>query len=689
MSQIPLRAVASPVDIYAPDAVQLGLQGTGVANLARSLGSLSSTLARFAKYQNEEDKRTGLEEAQELQRQHRFANIMAYHSKVESGEIEEGQNPWKLVFLRQLVAREQVAAAALTVEQDLFNNPPEDLDDLPGIRADVQSRLQAQLGDLDSFEFQAVAGVVDDFTDRFTTRYQRRREEERVLEADEALTRGIRSFVDGSSESISRLSDALVGPPTPEAAEALETFLQGFQGTVDAAVAVTPAPRVRQRILAVIEEAALAHENIDLARGLLSRVTVDGQSMADQVDSTWYSDLETSIERRQISGMQLDRTRDNLMRAEQVDVLSQMMFEAHKSGQPFVLPDNLPFAVQQDLQQLNQTLNRRAVDGLLSEASAAVLSGEASAADIATYQEAMVALGKPGIEGVMALERVRALRNEPVWASTTTPRMRGEVLRLQRDTSTSWQERHDALVTLAESGQISLADFNSVENAILQTAGTGGTLVSSMVSTARSELESLVAPNIPMTLDPIRGMVLDPNRQRDLDVAMNQIQVDIYAFVEENPDAGRTEIREKIDELLDAASPRIGGMTRAEKEANREREILMEEFKLVETLGYMDPFQMPSSMRFKDGEFILTNGTKELEWKKGTPMFIPPGRTDLFSNHGYLSEIYRKLHIDPTDPKQTLEFMKRQKEHYPNDDRLTELIKKLQRAVNSAPRRGE
>lgn len=696
MSRIPLRAVATPVDIFAPAATQAGDGGQELMQLAGSLSKFSATLGRYTQYKSEEDRKNAMEEAIQLQREHRFDNIEAYNQLVSDGTVTEGGNPWKLVYLRQLVAQEHVSNAALAIEQDFYNNPPENPDDIVGIRNQVQERLLAATEGLDSFEFQAVAGQVDQFTQQFVSRHQTKREGERVLEADEAMMHSLMSLTSASPETAERLGSAFQADASPDQKRVGETYIQSLQDLANASTSVTPAPRVRSRMVAAIEQMAIRNRDPELASTLISRLTVGGKALSESVDGAWMSGIRTQVDRAIVSDMQLARTQDKMRQDAYMGPVYEMIDSA--PGNPFdvPLPNDFPPEALAELQQFQSLVAKRRARSLLSDASSEVLAGTFTSGDRLTLGHALIALQQPSSEALNQLDRLNSATADAEYADETPARTKLALGGLRKDTTTPAPDLLNSLLSMQEAGQVSKKDFELTLNAIInrtpQSIATKATFREGAVKT----LFNRVRPSIPDEYDVLQGRsVPDPQRLIQLEQAQVDLRDNLSRLMDTHPDITTEELDAYTEKLIDDMSLDLGGMTRQQQVEHQAAIRASEEFKLFsDRSGTLDPFEMPDgkmTFSFAEGSgsasyfFVGADGSRLR--RSGTAPLFTDDPSD-FGNPHFLHTLFGKLGMDSSDSSLILNFLKSQTRNYDGEDRqrLFNLISALENAPRNRPK---
>lgn len=353
MSQIPIRPIASPVDIFAPDAVAPPATNTAFDQLARSLASFSAQIGQYAAPLGDLRRREGQQAAAETKARLQLENMQQFREAVNRGEISEDDNPWKIRFLRQMIAADEASAALAQWEVDYEQNAELRFNDDPAkVTSAINARLAGLLEGRPSDEAQAIISVGTQYANEFTSLHRRTRRAERAQAFADTFQQNVRREVNMLVASLSRPVD---GPESGLQEQEALGHLDTLQGLLDAATAVMPEAAARDLITRSITDIAVDSLNPNVARRLFTELRVGGRALIEGNEAE-VGALEARIEQISLNSFRQQRAMEQERLNAERDQILQGAYRA-------VLEGSDPSAVlslieqQGDLQLARSTIN--------------------------------------------------------------------------------------------------------------------------------------------------------------------------------------------------------------------------------------------------------------------------------------------------------------------------------------------
>lgn len=625
MAKISLNPVANPVDTFAPAEIRGKSSGNALMQMARSLSALEPKLERIAGQYDEAERNRQLAEAVKFQQERQLRNMDEFKSAVDRGEIDEAENPWMMVAVKQLVAKRQLRSHAAQVESELLSDPAyRETDDFDSLQTELQSRIASPFADIDAFTLRSVTPDIERFVDGYMTRHKSRRLTEREYEAQDAFVSQLRQEFSGPAAALQALPAALDGDGDPEVQALARGTVGRVQSFLDGYGRVASTPKVRSVALASIEDAAVNAKSPELAKVLLNRLTVGGESLIDSVGSDYMTDLNEKITRAELDDYRLERAReqaaDDIQLREALDVFDRAFAESGNSN-PFsveIARGDLSPAAWQKVLDHQQTLAQRSAEERYTKASSDLLAGRFDKADRASFLQAMYALGYPGFEGVRRFQAVENMLQGDAWG-TLSPLAFAELESLYHTPGTTRDQKLDFLMQLAERQEIDQPTFKQYLSAAWSSETASGNTREVMIRAGIERFGQLVHAGLRrdesnFTRDPDRGMILDPDLQAQVHIESGRLASELRKYLDANPNADGDTIDSYINELVDTRSKSLGGFTYSQFDSQigviSVRNELMDQTVVTDFRG---------KMKWSDGQLMVVSPDGATGPYPGTP----------------------------------------------------------------------
>lgn len=575
MNPINYTPAARPVDTYSRPEVRLGNSGSAFASLAESLQIIQPSLNRFTQMVSEKERVDGLDQAARFLQQNQLESIGQYNEMVKSGQIDENENPWKMKFTRQMLAKQQFRSVAAEVQSELLTDPQwKSSDDFAGLQSEVLRRTHDKMGDMDNATLVAVTQDYDAFAGDFLDRHQRRRLDEREDESREAFMGAMSTALTGSPAAMSALVEDSDSPQVKALADATVENVQGILSTF--AMSAPPA-KARQFAALVIAEAAIAAGDPRVADVLLERLQVEGIAIGTAFTPTDRAKIVSQIERGQMDKARTAVSADNELSARRLAAAkATLRGQVDQKVSPLNAKVDLSELGPDELREYTSFvnfLNGKIADERLASAASKVIGGRFTPEVQAEYEVVLVGLGASGLEALNRLNSFRQAKNKTEWGETSR-----EVIMELHDLHMSgmtMNQKIDALVDISNTGRISQADFQAAFDRISRmddvTQGTIQAIIGEALTRSEVFLREgyLQDPNRYVNLG--EGPELNMESENDLKMALAVTNMRIYSFLGDNPDATEEEIMTYVDGVIDDVSGKAGGFTRDKREKNTEK----------------------------------------------------------------------------------------------------------------------
>lgn len=482
-----LQPTAGPIDAFAPAEVR-STQDLRLSSLAQGLSQFSSGLAAFSDAYLSRQKELGYAEAQKEHLQRQLKSVDDFEAAVKRGDIRASDNPWKMVFMRQLVARDQVRSGLLQLEQEFQSSEDEQIatvrnsHSVDALEGWVSSRVSGLTQGLDPFTATAVSDQIDRWKGGFLSSRASEWEQQREQASSLAVSR---SLFDVLGRSV--LAEA-AGPVEPGApAPTSSVGYADAQRVIDNALKVSNDPEaVRRAAMNAVAAIAEARKDGDYVDRALSQVKVNGKTLGELalpgevvkikegVDDALYRDLHRKVfldqqNQKQAVDFELARFNARLRQAT----------EAGDQAGVFIDPNTV---IGDGISQLHpevQVKLRQIEDGLIAEALQGQAAKQIAAAGgigspkAMSVVERLVSLGHPtGAQAAAEVSKWRKFVEDNRFPTESNLDALAQVNDIVNSADPPAQ-RMAALTSLIRAGQISYKDATAAQASILQSGTVG------------------------------------------------------------------------------------------------------------------------------------------------------------------------------------------------------------------------
>lgn len=300
MTRLSLEPVAAPVDRFAAPEVRQGTAGSEALQLAGALQRFNPALQGFIDSRFEGYKRTSEAEAAKIMAERQFKSMGDYKAAVDRGEIPEDANPWRTVFLKNMVARRQLTDLSASLEDKILQDPTlRDDDTGEKVGAFINDQLKAASQEFDAFQLPAAMAQADSLRGQAVERHLARRREIRQEMTQESITRSAATVLDTNRNTLAALADALDDGNFTEAdGSQADLVLGDLQKMVGAAELSGVSDKDLKRwVGSTIANAAIREKSPELAKLLMDRIKVGGESLSVRLAGTGVLDeIMTRVE---------------------------------------------------------------------------------------------------------------------------------------------------------------------------------------------------------------------------------------------------------------------------------------------------------------------------------------------------------------------------------------------------------
>jgi hypothetical protein len=569
LSRIPLRPVASPVDTFAPSEVRRGDGGAaGLAQLADALGSFNPALQGFSETYTYAQRAEAETEARALQAQRQYKSLTDLKGAVDRGEIKEDDNPWKMVFLKQLVGRNEVRLAAQSIEQEYESSPIRYKDNPAEVEAFVQERLATLAQGRDNWELASVSAAADEFRNEFVAGHIKRRAHERDLETQVGFTRQVSQ---DAAEAIAMINDGA----SPDA------VIARTQQAVNAAGMVVHPEKLRAWATQSVIQAAVAARDPDSVTQLMQSIKVGDKTLAETMPVGAMEQLQEEIQQKRVRDIQVEALLEDQAQKQQTKnglaaFDSYVRSERAAGREPSLTEMNLVIdqmdvspEIRQKLKAMGNDMSREAVSLELSRFMGLVSSGTATEADRTNFLRFNLAHLANGRDAVFTAKQLEAAIETDEWGETDGLAASSIVQMLHSTAST--QEKFQMLEGLRTARRIDLPLYLNTMERVMRSELQDGEKRAQMtrfVDDIQSRL-SLAYMNDPastvVTMDSMGGdrVSLTPEAEARIGAAARELDDAYWRFVTDpaNANANYDQLVTMLSQRSEEIIKRNGGLT--------------------------------------------------------------------------------------------------------------------------------
>jgi hypothetical protein len=472
MSRMALRPTAGPLDLFAPDEVR-GSEGDSLAGLADGLAQFNAGLQSYGSAALAEQKQEGMAAASKAQLERQYKSIGEMEEAVKRGDLPEDANPWKMVFLRQLVARDEVRTGLLRIEQEFEAGAT---DEVVGVRRAqsvetldkwVGQRIAALTEGMDPFTSQAAFGAIDDWKTRFYPGVENRWQKERAVATDAGFQREIGHLLEPLAYS------ARSGVDQPEKTQ---PYWAGIQSVIDNASRVISDPeQVRRNALQAVAATAIAARTPELVQQSLDKITVGGKTLRELALPGEIAKIEEDIADFSYREMTRQRLAEQVADERATDeVLGQFTAARRQALQNGTFVDPTQFEV--DVSRLapdqqvraNQLMKALTAPDVMRSALATANGVDPTSRQYLTAVEMIASSGAPGAdEAVQTLLRVRQIAESRRYPQTSDAEASTEIMRMYTDASVPVEQKLYRVEKMVGDGLLTYADAQQARTTLM------------------------------------------------------------------------------------------------------------------------------------------------------------------------------------------------------------------------------
>lgn len=395
MTRVPLTPRAGMIDSFAPAEVR-GTVGSKLAGVAESLSTFNKNLQIYADVEIASRRHAGQEAALAEYAKRQDKSIADMEAAVRRGDIKEDGNPWKMVFLRKLVARGEVRNGLLGIEAEFESSKDADVAGLRQAQSIDQldqwasSRVSKMVAGMDQATTASVAGVVDEWKSQFYGSVQNRWERDRRL----ATEIGFRQEI---SQAVGR-----AGPDWA-----------AIQETINSASSVMVTPGVVERnVLNAITAVAIASRSPEIIEDAVKNLTIRGKPFADAMDAgdmlTARDAVDRAVASYYVGVRQQERAEAEAVEQAFMQKISDEARAAAAAGKPFdplsMYADLSTFPADQQVKFKN-IMDALASDDMNRYALGMIEGTDPTSPRMLSIASAIVASGIPGAKEAAATVR--------------------------------------------------------------------------------------------------------------------------------------------------------------------------------------------------------------------------------------------------------------------------------------------
>jgi hypothetical protein len=559
MSRPSLQPVASPVDTFrAPEIRPPAAGDDALARTAHALSQFNQNLAQSVQIGTDLAKEEAQRWALEQHAKRQLKSLNDFEGAVKRGEISEDRNPWKMVFLRKLVARDQVRTSLIGLE-DRFNNAADE--QTQGIKASqsitaLSGWADAHIGEatqgLDSWSASGVADLVDDWKGSFLARQQNEWERQRSLTTEIGFRREFSHQLEGIANS-----------PTPVE----KPDVSGLQGLIDANLKVTANPeKATQMALESLAGVAIAARDPNLVQRVAGEVKVGGKSLSSLAAPEQLKKINEDVEDAVYRDLRMKRVNEEASQTalgnQLLDQFSSLHQQANAAGK-FLDPNTIAVDVAklpaEQQVRVQQIIDKITSDDLDRQVSAALTGADPESPRTMSLMESLLTSTYPGAESAARkIQEWRQFRQQGQYASETSLPTLQKLNELMLDGSKSSAQKLSELTDLTMKRQVSRNDAERYQQTFMSVGRLGRdegstTLQQYMVETTNALENAAYADpaNQPFMADLFGNgsHALPPQITNDIQTKAQQLVGAFQSLYASNPHPTLPELKTVLDKV--------------------------------------------------------------------------------------------------------------------------------------------
>jgi len=527
VSQISLRPVASPLSTFTPAEVRGNASsGSDLIQLGSALKEFNTGLGQYMSVREAQYRQQAAADAQKVMLEKQFKNMADLKSAVDRGEISENDNPWRFVFLKQLVASKEVGDVSRQIEDEYYKTPElRWTNDTERVDQFISSRMSQAFAGRDAWETSVVTQQASEWRQRFLSAHADRRRGERELETQAGVVRGLTDEIVNNKTALSGVS---FEPGTAGQIVGSQALAK-VQGIIDAAyqgAAVHP-EKLRAWATTAVIKAADAAEDPQLAMRMLENLKVDGQSLKSALAADDLKKVSDEILTRQVQKERLALEKEELAQRRLSKEALGVFLPLYNKGIPLSeshLTDfngfqNLSAESQLTVRGIFKQVQAMQAEALVGSASAVASSGDFNDEAKGSYLALASMLGASGKEAARQVMDIDRVAKANLWGQTspdTSIELQGLL------TERKWPALVSRVNQLAASAAISKEDFDRYHAIVAQGTNAAPEIFK------REDVVSDIAVN--RLIDYRRGSTDEQRIGWDKELFQEQLSVDINAL---------------------------------------------------------------------------------------------------------------------------------------------------------------
>lgn len=489
-SNIPLVGLqpqARPVDTFSVPNVAPQQGGTELLQIAQALSQVEPKVAQalnsqFAGHVQASEIRARADSA-------KYQSLKDLRQAVQDGKLNESDNPWYTVQLKQEVARVTASRAIAELRDKYLNSQERWQDDLDPVGKLADSHLSGLLEGADVWETEALNPILQGAKAELLNYHVGVRSKERMEEREQTAKADLADLLSGVDASTLLALDGGRGSDVAQAK--LSAAQQGVQNKLNELLTTMSRGQANKIVKETIMEYAALKESPDLARRLMAGlVKEDGTPLGlNSEDRLRMLELDRRVEDLKIHRLENEQRVQQIAERKVADdtlkFLADEAAAAEKAGIPFdwaarISPSALSRLSPEAASRVIQTTvawssSRAAIQGsqekqvrdkALEDYGQRWLTGQLTPDERQTFVGIMMRNGGLGsLQEIASIEDRLANMN---WTGATSPEVLGDLATGLADGSLAFEKGGiQRLVKLAGDRQLSQRDFNGFMESML------------------------------------------------------------------------------------------------------------------------------------------------------------------------------------------------------------------------------
>lgn len=323
-----LTPVASPIDTFISPASRPNPNVPESLQLAEALSQFVPSLRGFVGLAGEQRIQQGEADARKLMDERRYKSIEELRGAVSRGEIREDQNPWKMVFLKKLTAREQIRTGLLKIEEEFSTSQDPDVQavrqsqSIESYDSWLNGRISEATKGMDGWALEAVQDMAEGWKINTLAHQQNVWENQRNASTLIGIQREASAIV-ASALSDVKMNDGV--EVTSDAVGALQALANASSKTI------TDPEKIRNQLVQGIADAAIGAKSFEGVEQLMSAVTLNGKSLR-ALDAGEIADIREKVDDAAWEDQTRSAIAEERAEKESVDKAFKSLGDAYTNG---------------------------------------------------------------------------------------------------------------------------------------------------------------------------------------------------------------------------------------------------------------------------------------------------------------------------------------------------------------------